>query len=276
MKKKILYTLGGLVALFVVIGILAPDPEKSAVQNLEQKAQNLNTDTDLLESGNLNITEQTSLPTSQIQRGYEVVKVVDGDTLDVSIDGKTERLRLIGIDTPETVDPRKPVQCFGIEASNKAKNTLTGKKVFLEADSTQGERDKYDRLLRYIFLEDGANFNLMMIKEGYAHEYTYGTPYKYQSVFKQAQKDAEAGKKGLWATGVCEKLAPAPATTAPKSTQTSSGCNSNYSGCLKPNAGDYDCAGGTGDGPNYTGAVQVIGYDEYKLDRDGDGWACEK
>ncbi len=52
-------------------------------------------------------------------------------------------------------------------------------------------------------------------------------------------------------------------------------CNSNYSGCLLPNASDYDCAGGSGNGPNYTGQVRVLGYDEYGLDRDGDGWGCE-
>jgi micrococcal nuclease len=213
---------------------------------------------------------------------YSVVKVLDGDTIDVSIDGKTERLRLIGIDTPETVDPRKPVQCFGIEASNKAKDMLAGKKVSLESDSTQGERDKYDRLLRYVFLEDGTNFNLMMIKEGYAHEYTFGVPYKYQSAFKQAQKDAEARNKGLWDSEACEKkptptpaIAPTPIKLIPKQEETSSQCHPSYSGCLNPNASDYDCSGGKGDGPYYTGAVQVIGPDVFRLDRDGDGWACE-
>ena len=104
------------------------------------------------------------------EEGFKVIKVVDGDTMDVSIDNKTERLRLIGIDTPETVDPRKKVQCFGIEASNKAKELLFGKFVSLENDESQGERDKYKRLLRYVFLQDGTNFNLFMIAEGYANE----------------------------------------------------------------------------------------------------------
>jgi micrococcal nuclease len=132
-----------------------------------------------------------------------VVKVVDGDTIDVSFDGKTERIRLIGINTPETVDPRKPVECFGREASDKAKALLSGKKVYLEADLISGERDKYNRLLRYVFLEDGTSFNLLMIKEGYAYEYTYDVPYKYQTEFKQAQKEAEANKAGLWGDKVC-------------------------------------------------------------------------
>lgn len=219
--------------------------------------------------------KESSTPSTSIDT-YDVVKVTDGDTIDVLINGKIERLRLIGIDTPETVDPRKPVQCFGVEASNKAKTVLTGKKVSLESDSTQGERDKYGRLLRYVFLEDGTNFNLMMIREGYANEYTYRVPYKYQSTFKQAQKDAEAKNKGLWDSGVCEeKPTPTPITTKSKQTQTSSQCHPNYSGCLNPNASDYDCSGGKGDGPYYTGAVRVIGTDVFRLDRDGDGWACE-
>jgi micrococcal nuclease len=133
----------------------------------------------------------------------DVIKVVDGDTIDVSLDGKTERIRLIGINTPETVDPRKPVECFGREASDRAKELLSNKKVYLEADLISGERDKYNRLLRFVFLEDGTNFNLLMIKEGYAYEYTYDVPYKYQTEFKQAQKEAEANKAGLWGDNVC-------------------------------------------------------------------------
>lgn len=68
---------------------------------------------------------------------------------------------------------------------------------------------------------------------------------------------------------------PEPKKVAPQKAPTQS-CNPNYSGCLKPDASDYDCAGGSGNGPYYTGKVQVLGYDEYGLDRDGDGWACDK
>lgn len=129
---------------------------------------------------------------------YKVVKVIDGDMVAVEINGKTKTIRLIGLNTPETVDPRKPVERFGIEASNKAKEILTGKSVRLEADGIIGERGKYGRLLRYIFLEDGTNFNKMMISEGYAYEYTYNSPYKYQKEFKEAEKEAREAKKGLW------------------------------------------------------------------------------
>jgi len=136
---------------------------------------------------------------------YDVAKVVDGDTIDVMIEGRKMRVRLIGINTPEVVDPRKPVECFGKEASNKAKEILTGKKVMLEADATQTDRDKYDRLLRYAFLEDGTNFNELMVREGYAYEYTYDVPYKYQNEFKAAQKAASDAGKGLWGEGACKK-----------------------------------------------------------------------
>jgi micrococcal nuclease len=158
----------------------------------------------------------------------DVVKVVDGDTIDVSLDGKIERIRLIGINTPETVDPRKPVECFGKEASDKAKALLSGKKVYLEADPISGERDKYDRLLRFVFLEDGTSFNLLMIKMGYAYEYTYDVPYKYQAEFKQAQKEAEANKAGLWGDSVCPNTTTAAGvTTTGAATQTNgtSTCN---------------------------------------------------
>ena len=134
---------------------------------------------------------------------YSVVKVVDGDTIKVDINGNIEKLRLIGLDTPETVDPRKPVQCFGVEASNKAKELLQGKKVKLENDASQGERDKYNRLLRYVYLEDGTFFNKLMIESGYGHEYTYNIPYKYQKEFMEAETYARENNLGLWHPDVC-------------------------------------------------------------------------
>lgn len=152
----------------------------------------------------LNLTTENQQSTKNQDEGlYEVIKVVDGDTLKININGTEETLRLIGMDTPEVVDPRKPVQCFGKEASNKAKEILTGKKVRLEADSTQSDRDKYNRLLRYVILEDGTNFNKMMISEGYAHEYTYEKPYKYWVDFKEAERKAKQEEKGLWAENTC-------------------------------------------------------------------------
>lgn len=132
-----------------------------------------------------------------------VVKVIDGDTLEVLIDGKKEKVRVIGINTPETVDPRRPVECFGKESSDKAKSLLSGKSVRLEQDQTQDSIDKYGRLLRYVFLPDGTDFGLTMIREGYAYEYTYDLPYKFQEEYKKAQEEAESAGKGLWSESSC-------------------------------------------------------------------------
>lgn len=128
----------------------------------------------------------------------QVMKVVDGDTIRVLIDNKEDTVRLIGIDSPEVLDDQKPVQCFGKEASDRAKKVLTGKKISLEFDPTQGDRDEYQRLLRYVFVDD-LSFNKLMISEGYAREYTFkGRVYKYQSEFIQAEKKAKENNKGLW------------------------------------------------------------------------------
>jgi micrococcal nuclease len=135
---------------------------------------------------------------------YPVTHVVDGDTIDVNIDGQISRIRLIGINTPEVVDPRKPVQCFGKEASDKAKELLTNQNVRLEADSSQDDKDKYGRLLRYVWREDGLFYNLEIIKLGFAYEYTYFLPYKYQTEFKAAQNYAKDNKLGLWANNTCD------------------------------------------------------------------------
>lgn len=126
-----------------------------------------------------------------------VTKVVDGDTIDLE-GGKT--VRLIGIDTPETVDPRRPVGCFGKEASNKTKELLTSKTVILQKDISN--IDKYNRFLRYVFLplEDGTVLfvNDYLVRDGYAKVYTYPPDVKYDRQFRQAEKEARENKKGLW------------------------------------------------------------------------------
>lgn len=133
----------------------------------------------------------------------QVVRVVDGDTVRVLINGEEKTIRLIGMNTPETVDPRREVQCFGKEASNKARELLSDQIVYLESDVSQGDTDKYQRLLRYVWLPDGSNFNKLMIAEGYAYEYTYDLPYRYQKEFKDAQSEAQKVKRGLWADATC-------------------------------------------------------------------------
>ena len=135
---------------------------------------------------------------------FKVYDVVDGDTLDLLEDCKPVRIRLKGIDTPETVDPRKPTQCFGKEASNEAKQLLKGQKVTLQYDVDTEKYDKYGRTLGYIILPNGTNFNDFMIQQGFAREYTYGSEhYEFQKQFKIDQETAKTSGRGLWATSTC-------------------------------------------------------------------------
>lgn len=138
-----------------------------------------------------------------------VVRVIDGDTIEIE-GGK--KVRYIGIDTPETVDPRKPVQCFGYEASNKNKELIEGKKVRLEKDIS--EIDKYGRLLRYVWVED-LFVNDYLVRQGYAYSYTYPPDVKHQEQFRQAQQEAMANKRGLWASCPVQHEQPTLKITTP-------------------------------------------------------------
>ncbi|MCX6810076.1 MAG: thermonuclease family protein [Candidatus Berkelbacteria bacterium] len=143
-----------------------------------------------------------SEPKSEKQNGsdvkfYSVISVTDGDTINVNIDGKKEKVRLLAIDTPETKDPRKAVQCFGDKASQKMQELVSGKYIKLEKDTTQPDRDKYGRLLRYIYLEDGTNVNAEMVKQGFAFAYT-NYPTAQLDAMRNFEKSARESNQGLW------------------------------------------------------------------------------
>lgn len=163
----------------------------------------------------INVTEVPSPSTPNIlqkkaresliqKNSFLVLRIIDGDTIEVNINGVPEKIRLIGVNTPETVDPRKKVECFGKEASQFVTDILTGTSVFLEADASQSDRDRYGRLLRYVFLSDGLLLNKTIIAEGYGYEYTHNVPYHYMKEFKDAEHTAQKLGKGLWKEGVCE------------------------------------------------------------------------
>ncbi|KKR75777.1 MAG: WD40 domain protein beta Propeller [Candidatus Levybacteria bacterium GW2011_GWA2_40_8] len=118
--------------------------------------------------------------------------MIDGDTIKIE---NNIVVRYIGIDTPETVHPSKPVQCYGKEASDKNKELVEGKEVKLEKDVS--ETDKYDRLLRYVWLGD-ILVNEYLVHEGYAQSSSYPPDIKYQERFIEAQRQAREEKKGLW------------------------------------------------------------------------------
>lgn len=148
------------------------------------------------------LVEITPIATSSGVVGIEgdrvqVTKVIDGDTFEIENGSK---VRMIGIDTPETVDPRRPVGCFGKEASNETKSLLTGKMVILQKDVSQ--TDKYGRLLRLVFLPL-ENGNLLfvddyLVREGFAKVYTFPPDVKYTERFLEAEREARENNRGLW------------------------------------------------------------------------------
>lgn len=133
-----------------------------------------------------------------------MVRVVDGDTVRVLVDGQREDIsvRLIGIDTPETVAPGRPVECFGPEASDFAKQVLDQERVLLEFDPTQGETDRFNRTLAYVWVVSPSGtttlFNLAAITGGFAREAQYGSRYAWQPEFLAAQDQAQANGIGRW------------------------------------------------------------------------------
>ena len=131
--------------------------------------------------------------------GVRVVRVVDGDTIIVEIDGREERLRYIGIDTPETVQPNTPVECFGQEASAENRRLVEGKRVELERDVS--ERDRFDRLLRYVYVvEDGERVfvNQALVANGFAFASTFPPDVRHEETLRAAQREARDERRGLW------------------------------------------------------------------------------
>ena len=125
-----------------------------------------------------------------------VERVIDGDTIRVRVQGKQYTVRLIGVDTPETVHPTKTVQHFGAEASAYTKAALEGKTVQLEIDRTGDTWDRYGRLLRYVHL-DSENFNARLIREGNAHAIR-GFRYSKRAQFIRLEDEARRRGRGLW------------------------------------------------------------------------------
>lgn len=125
---------------------------------------------------------------------YKVVEVIDGDTIRVEFNNQIETVRLLGIDTPEIIPPE---ECFGMEASQKAKELLEEQNVYLISDPLSSDTDKYDRLLRYVFLPKGEFINAELVKQGYAFNYIY-EPFQFMKQFDYLEKQAKENKVGLW------------------------------------------------------------------------------
>ncbi len=153
--------------------------------------------------------QQESLSTAVDTVPVTVTRVVDGDTIEVALGGKTEKIRLIGVDTPETVHPTRGEEPYGREASNFTKTRLDGNQIGLEFDVE--ERDRYGRLLAYVWLGD-VLFNEVLVFEGYAQVATYPPNVKYVDRFTVAQKAAREANRGLWGINPTTPEQPAATT----------------------------------------------------------------
>lgn len=235
---------------------------------------------------------------------FDVISVIDGDTIKISELGT---VRLIGIDAPETKDPRKTVQCYGQEAFNYLKDKLLSKKVYLEFE--QNNRiDKYNRTLAFVYLENGYFVNKEIIKDGYAFAYLNYQNTKLEE-FKNLQKTASDNKLGLWAENTCNgeykdialipetpkvivvnpvvsnqnqtttpkplvqtPIKPNPTATATTNPVTNSNCEPSYPDlCIPIGLPDLDC-------PDIKSRnFRVIGSDPHRFDgKPKDGFGCEK
>jgi micrococcal nuclease len=184
MTRRNAFLYGGLVFLAIavfVLGIQAVFSRNGPLMSLDWQERFLS------------IGKKDTLPGSAVVR-----RVVDGDTIELE---NGERIRYIGMDTPESVKPGVLVQCFAKEAAAFNRGLVEGKTVRLERDVS--DRDKYGRLLRYVYLDDGTFVNEVLVQEGYAYAVSYPPDVVKQDVFRAAERAARDTKRGLWNEATC-------------------------------------------------------------------------
>lgn len=205
---------------------------------------------------------------SEAPANARVERVIDGDTIEVRFRGELIRVRLIGVDTPETVDPSKPVECYGKAASRFTTHRLDGQRVRLAFDVER--KDRYGRTLAYVWLGH-ALLNETLVRQGFATVATFPPDVKYVERFRAAQRAAKSYNRGLWNSCAVGAPPPPPPNVPPGGTGSGSGqCDPSYPGvCIPPYPPDLDC----GDVP-FTN-FEVVGSDPHGFDSDGDGVGCE-
>lgn len=236
--KKLLFALvgAGILALGILIGLASSSfgeatlPNKAASEGAAASSNLAAAEESAFGPTQFSNSAATATSSAGLEQGknflsspVRVIRVVDGDTIEIE---GGERVRYIGIDTPETVDPRKTVQCFGVEASAKNKSLVEGKSVRLEGDVT--DRDKYGRLLRYVWLDERL-INLELVSEGYAHSYPYPPDVKYQDKISAAERAAREAGRGLW--GECGSNSNDPDNSLKESADTSASSESRPDSC---------------------------------------------
>jgi micrococcal nuclease len=198
-------------------------------------------------------------------RPAEVSSVTDGDTVEVILAGSAVDVRLIGVDTPETVHPSQPVECFGQAASRFTRSQLEGERIRLEFDVER--YDQYGRTLGYVWL-GGHLFNEILVRRGFATVATYPPNVKYVDLFLSAERAARGHDRGLWLECPAEGGGRADEGGEGKAGQ--SRCDRSYPDvCIRPYPPDLDCA----QVPYINFRVQ--GSDPHGFDGDADGIGCE-
>ena len=192
---------------------------------------------------------------SFVKRGV-VSTVVDGDTIDARLDsGRGERVRVIGIDTPERGD------CHFAEASARTRALALGRRVVLRGDATQDTRDRYGRLLAYIDIGGSVDLGRALIRSGHASVYVYRRPFQRVAAYRVAESAAKAAPAGRWRACTSTPPTPAPSTK----------CDPSYpTVCIPPPPPDLDC----GDIPHRD--FPVVGADPHRFDGNHDGRGCER
>ncbi len=195
MSRRLPQMLGTVMTVFVILLVYAFNSD--SVEPSSEPTTELTVPTS---------TETSSVTSSTIETNALVVRVVDGDTISAKIDG-TEgetRIRFLGINTPESVDPRRPVECFGKEASARLRTMIEGQRVRLVEDPKADERDRYGRLLRNVFTGDGTDVNLRLVQDGYAQALLdYPLTATRKQELKAAEQSAKLAERGLWSPEAC-------------------------------------------------------------------------
>lgn len=149
------------------------------------------------------VAEETAQPDTSQADTVEVLRAVDGDTIIVEIGGVEERVRYIGIDAPESVQPNQPVECYGREAAEANATLVDGEPVVLQRDVT--DRDRFGRLLRYVYVDgdadDGTLVNIELVRNGFAESVSYEPDVTRQDALDQAEQEARGEERGMW--GAC-------------------------------------------------------------------------
>ena len=231
-RKKVLAIFGGsLIASFILIGITAPLSIKNASQVTRSASTNAPT-----EIPSPSPTVEPSITAIPLNLEFiKVKRVVDGDTISLE-NGKI--VRYIGIDTPESVDPRKPVQCYAKEASARNKELVEGQTVGLEKDVS--ETDKYGRLLRYVY-KNNVLINEQLVQEGYAHSSSYPPDIKHQERFRLAEQKARENSRGLWGETCIVTPTVVSSTSSSSKSQTGNIQTPQSQNQQTPASGSYTC-----------------------------------